>query len=235
MALHVLSPREVQVAGIGDHADGGDLFLRARPSGASWLLRYTSPSGRRRDMGLGVAHQDTMTAAGESLRLARERAKRARDDLAAGRDLIDAKRAARQADAQKAANTKAQRKTEILTLARVARTYHERAIEPAMNAKYSEVWIGSLECHVPASIWNKPIAEVGAVELFEAMAKVKRVLPETADRVRRRLAAVFDDAIFFGRCGINPAGAIRRSERTTVRGMCRASFSTWANDNAIAC
>jgi integrase len=59
-------------------------------------------------------------------------------------------------------------------------------------------------------IGNKPIAEVGAVELFEALARVKRTLPETANRVRRRLAAVFDDAIFFGHCTVNPAGAIRR-------------------------
>jgi integrase len=210
MPLHVMSPREVQVASIGDHNDGGGLFLRVRESGASWLLRYTSPSGRRRDMGLGVAYRDTMPAAGESLRLARDKAKRARDDLASGRDPIDAKRAARHADAQKAAHAKAQRKSEFLTLARAARAYHERAIEPSMNTKYSEVWIRSLECHVPPAIWNKPIAEIGTVELFEALAKVKRKVPETADRVRRRLAAVFDDANFFGHCAVNPASAIRR-------------------------
>ncbi len=210
MPLHLLSPREVQVAGLGDHGDGGGLFLRIKRSGASWVLRYTSPAGRRRDMGLGVAHRDTMPAAGESLRLAREKAKRGRDELAAGRDPIDAKRAARQADAEKRAGAKAQRKAEHLTLARAAHAYHERAIEPAMNTKYSQVWIRSLECHVPSAIWNRPIAEVGAVELFEALAKVKRALPETADRVRRRLGAVFDDAIFFGHCTVNPAGAIRR-------------------------
>src|SRR5882762_10405971 len=219
MPLHVLSPREVQAAGSGDHADGGGLFLRVKESNANWLLRYTSPSGRRRDMGLGVAHRDTMPAAGESLRLAREKAKRARDDLAAGRDPIDAKRAARRADAERTAGARAQRKAEALTLARVARAYHERAIEPGMNAKYSEVWIRSLECHVPPAIWNKPVAEVGAVELFEALAKVKRVLPETANRVRRRLAAAFDDAIFFGHCTVNPAGAIRR-KLTEVAARC---------------
>ena len=136
MPLHVLSPREVQAAGSGDHADGGGLFLRVKESNANWLLRYTSPSGRRRDMGLGVAHRDTMPAAGESLRLAREKAKRARDDLAAGRDPIDAKRAARRADAERTAGAKAQRKAEALTLARVARAYkrarhrtrHERQV-----------------------------------------------------------------------------------------------------------
>jgi integrase len=234
MPLHVLSPREVQVAGSGDHADGGGLFLRVKESNANWLLRYTSPSGRRRDMGLGVAHRDTMPAAGESLRLAREKAKRARDDLAAGRDPIDAKRAARRADAERTADAKAQRKAEHLTLARVARAYHERAIEPGMNAKYSEVWIRSLECHVPPAIWNKPVAEVGAVELFEALAKVKRVLPETANRVRRRLAAVFDDAIFFGHCAVNPAAAIRRKMAEIAAGKQSANLRALPYDQVPA-
>jgi len=234
MPLHVLSPREVQAAGSGDHADGGGLFLRVKESNANWLLRYTSPSGRRRDMGLGVAHRDTMPAAGESLRLAREKAKRARDDLAAGRDPIDAKRAARRADAERTAGAKAQRKAEALTLARVARAYHERAIEPGMNAKYSEVWIRSLECHVPPAIWNKPVAEVGAVELFEALAKVKRVLPETANRVRRRLAAAFDDAIFFGHCTVNPAGAIRRKLTEVAAGKESANLRALPYDQVPA-
>src|SRR5882762_1544219 len=234
MPLHVLSPREVQAAGSGDHADGGGLFLRVKESNANWLLRYTSPSGRRRDMGLGVAHRDTMPAAGESLRLAREKAKRARDDLAAGRDPIDAKRAARRADAERTAGARAQRKAEALTLARVARAYHERAIEPGMNAKYSEVWIRSLECHVPPAIWNKPVAEVGAVELFEALAKVKRVLPETANRVRRRLAAAFDDAIFFGHCTVNPAGAIRRKLTEVAAGKESANLRALPYDQVPA-
>jgi integrase len=72
------------------------------------------------------------------------------------------------------------------------------------------VWIASLERHMPSEIWYKPIAEVGAVELYEALAAVKRELPETADRMRRRLAAVFDDAMFFGFCAGNPADTIRR-------------------------
>lgn len=210
VALHVLTARVVETAGDGDHADGGGLILRVRGSRANWVFRFTSPSGRRRDAGFGAAHRDSTKEAGESLRLAREKAKHARDALAAGRDPLDDKRARRKADADKAAAKKAAAKAEATTLARCAREYHERAIEPKMNAKYSEVWIRSLECHVPPAIWHKPIAEVNPVELFGALAKVKRALPETADRVRRRLAAVFDDAMFYGRCTMNPANAIRR-------------------------
>src|SRR5207245_7594557 len=105
---------------------------------------------------------------------------------------------------------KAQREAQHMTLARYARRYHETQIEPKFNPKYASVWIASLERHMPSELWYKPIARVGAVELYEALAAVKRKLPETADRMRRRLAAVFDDAVFFGRCASNPADTIRR-------------------------
>ena len=103
-----------------------------------------------------------------------------------------------------------------------------------MNAKYSEVWIRSLECHVPPAIWNKPVAEIGAVELFEALAKVKRTLPQTANRVRRRLAAAFDDAIFFGHCTVNPAGAIRRKLTEVAAGKESANLRALPYDQVPA-
>ena len=210
MALHVLSPRTVQTAGDGDHPDGEGLILRVRGERAAWVFRFTSPAGRRRDAGFGSAARDTLKAAGESLVLARQKAKAAREALAAGRDPLDEKKARRQAEAAKRAAARSAQRAEIATLARCARDFHARAIEGRMNGKYAAVWLQSLELHVPDRIWNKPIAEVGPVELYEALATVREKLPETADRVRRRLAAVFDDAIFFGRCSINPADAIRR-------------------------
>lgn len=210
MALQILSPREVQTAADGDHADGGGLMLRVRGTRANWVFRFTAPDGRRRDAGFGTAHRSSIPAAGESLRLARERARHARDMLAAGVDPLEKKQTDRRTAAEEVAAKKTARKMEATTLARCAREYHGRAIEPNMNAKYSAVWIASLENHVPQAIWHKPIAEITPVALFEALAKVKRTRAETADRVRRRLAAVFDDAIFFGRCALNPANAIRR-------------------------
>lgn len=55
--LHLLTVREVQTAPEGDHTDGGGLMLRVRGDSASWVLRYTAISGRRREMGLGVAQR----------------------------------------------------------------------------------------------------------------------------------------------------------------------------------
>ena len=210
MPLHLLSPREVQVARDGDHPDGGGLLLRVRGRRAVWVFRYTSAAGRRRDAGFGIVHRDSMSEAGESLRQARDRARRARDSLAAGIDFLDQKRSERGAVVKDRAAAKAQREAQQMTLARYARRYHETQIEPKFNPKYASVWIASLERHMPSEIWYKPIAQVGAVELYQALAAVKRELPETADRMRRRLAAVFDDAVFFGCCASNPADTIRR-------------------------
>lgn len=61
--LQILTTREVQAAREGDHSDGGGLILRVRGTSASWVLRYTSPTGRRREMGLGIAHRGTRAGA----------------------------------------------------------------------------------------------------------------------------------------------------------------------------
>jgi hypothetical protein len=62
MPRHVLSARQVQTAR-RDLSDGGGLILRVKPNGASWTLRYTSPSGRRREFGLGRVVRDSLEAA----------------------------------------------------------------------------------------------------------------------------------------------------------------------------
>ena len=185
-------------------------MLRVRGTRAVWVFRYTSPRGRRRDAGFGVVHRDSLSEAGESVRRARERVRQAHDSLAAGIDFLDQKKSDREAVAQECAAARAHRAAQQTTLARYTRRYHETQIEPNFNPKYASVWIASLERHVPSQIWHKPIADVGTVELYEALAAVKRELPETADRMRRRLAAVFDEAMFFGVCTSNPANTIRR-------------------------
>jgi hypothetical protein len=73
--LHFLTVREVQSAPDGDRSDGGGLILRVRGTSASWVLRYTSPAGRRREMGLGVARRGSSGETGESLTLARRLAR----------------------------------------------------------------------------------------------------------------------------------------------------------------
>lgn len=224
--LHLLTVREVQAAGDGDHSDGGGLMLRVRASSASWVLRYTAPSGRRREMGLGPARRSNSATAGESLTTARRLAREARDQVQAGADPIEERGRRRTAASQADAAAKAEKKRRSLTLARAARDYHERVIEPRLSAKHAAQWLASLENHVPPEIWHKPVDKVEAPELLAALAAVKpherarnvngKTLPETLRRIRQRLDAVFEDAIFHSRCSTNPAAAIRRKMREVM-------------------
>ena len=128
---------------------------------------------------------------------------------------------------QEAERAKANRERESWTLARCARDYHERVIEPSRTEKHAAQWISSLENHIPPALWNKPIEEIGAPELLAALTAIKpherarnlkaddRVL-ETTRRIRQRLDAVFEDAIFHGKCSGNPAAAIRRKMRESM-------------------
>jgi integrase len=216
----------VQAAKDGDHSDGGGLLLRVRGESAAWVFRYTAPSGRRREMGLGVAHRGSTAQAGDTLTAARDKAHDARQLLRDGTDPLDAKEQRREALREAEAATKAQKARERWTLARCARDYHERTIEPTKTAKHAAQWIASLENHVPASVWHKPIADIEPPELLEAFSQVKPherarrhkgdTMPETLQRMRQRLDAVFEDAIFHRRCTSNPAAAIRRKMRETL-------------------
>ena len=221
-ALHLLSVRELQSAGEGDHSDGGGLLLRVRGESASWVLRYTASTGRRREMGLGIVRRDNPKQTGDSLTAARELAHVAREQLKRGVDPIDDRERRREADRSAEQAKKVDKARERLTLARAARDYHERVIEPRLTSKHAAQWINSLEHHVPAETWHKSIADIGAPELLAALSGVRALadagtrVPETLSRVRQRLDAVFEDAVFHGRCTSNPAAAIRRKMRETL-------------------
>lgn len=236
MALHTMSAREVETAAEGSRADGGGLFLVVTPTGANWVFRYTAPSGNRREMGLGPCARDSRAAAGESLSLARTSAARARALLAEGRDPIDERRALREAEVAKVEARKAERAADHWTLARCARDYHQRVIEPGRSAKHAAQWIASLENHIPARLWHQPIAMIEPPELLRALNSVKpherarrltadHRLPETVQRMRQRLDAIFEDAIFHRRAATNPAAAIKRKMRETMPARSRGEFA----------
>jgi integrase len=214
--LHLLSALEVLHAGDGDLTDGGGLLLRVRAESASWVFRYTAATGKRREMGLGIAHRGNQKHAGASLELARELAGDARRMLKQRSDPIDDRQRMRDAERDKLERQKADKGRERRTLARVARDYHERVIEPSRTTKHGAQWIQSLELHVPAGTWHKPIDGVTAPELLDVMLKLQRQIPETASRVRQRLDAIFEDAMFHGYCASNPAAAIRRKLREAL-------------------
>lgn len=210
MSRNLLRPMQVQAAADGDHADGDGLFLRVSKGRASFLFRFTSPAGRRREMGLGLAARNSLTEAGKSLATARDAADESRALLRRGLDPLE-ERARIRAAAQASEHTsKAAAKAERLTLARAARDYHARIIEPSRSDKHGAQWIASLESNVPPAIWHAPLVSITGPLLLDALLPLFARVPETARRVRQRLEATFDDAEFRGHCSGNPARAIRR-------------------------
>lgn len=217
-ALHRLTARQVHEAGDGEHYDGGSLLLRVSDGAAQWVFRYTSAAGRRRQMGLGPCPRANLAQTGQSLTAARDAAHQARELLRRGIDPID-QRAQQRDEARQADELQRHaRQRERWTLARCARDYHERVIEPNRTTKHSAQWIASLENHVPAALWHAPIDGITAPELLQALTAVRphqrarthKALDETVRRVRQRLEAVFEDAQFHGRCTTNPAAAVKR-------------------------
>jgi len=191
--LHPLTVREVQTAPEGDHSDGGGLLLRVRGESASCVLRYTAESGRRREMGLGLARRGSPAQAGDSITGVRKEAQKARELLLEGVDPIDERDRRREAAKLAETETKMVKARERLTLARVARDYHERAVEPRLTAKHGAQWIASLENHVPASVWHAPIADVTAPMLLQALSGV-RVLDDKSEHVPRLCSASASDS-----------------------------------------
>ena len=213
--LHLLTVREVFHAQAGDYSDGAGLRLQVDAHGARWIFRFTSPDGARREMGLGGCERVSMRTAGASLTAARAAAAKARAMLAEvpPRDPIEERKGTRALAQAATRAAKAERAQSQATLARVARSYHERVIEPSRSAKHGAEWIRSLERLMPTALWHAPIASIEAPALLDAMADLYQRVPETASRIRQRLEAVFDDAVFRGMCAKNPAAAIKRKVR----------------------
>jgi hypothetical protein len=202
--IHLLTAKEIEKAGDGDHNDGGGLVLRVRGTSATWVFRFTSPSGLRREMGLGTAYRNNAQASGKSVVEAREKAEKQRRLLRDDKDPIAERKQKRAEERAKHEARKQEAKAERTTLARVARAYHEEVIERSRSDKHAAQWIQSLETHVPADIWLKPVDAVSAPELHSYFIDITLRLPETGNRIVQRLCRVFADAEFRRQCVGNP-------------------------------
>lgn len=209
-----LDPHTVSTSGDGDHLDGSGLLLRVRAPHASWVYRFTAPSGKRREMGLGVCDRSDFGCIARSLDKARSAAEMARGLLKQGFDPIDRRNDIKaECRAQASQSQQAAAKRKHWTLARCARQYHEQFIEPKRSAKHAAQWIASLENHIPDSIWHSPIHRITAPCLWAAISSIRPLetarnvggLSETMRRLQQRLKVVFTDAIFRDVCTDNPA------------------------------
>lgn len=164
---------------------------------ASWILRKRI-ADRRVDIGLGG--YPTIT-----LEQARERARKALDDIDAGTHPLDAKRAARDAvraadDALRAAEAKRK------TFDEAAIAAHRAKSPEFKNAKHSAQWINTLRTYASPHIGAMAVGDIGLPDIVSVLQPIWLEKPETATRVRQRLEAVLAWATVAGyRSGDNPA------------------------------
>ena len=167
-----LTAMKVKTAKPGRHADGKGLYLLVKPSGAkSWVLRIVV-NGRRRDFGLGPV--DLI-----SLEAARDKALEGRKMVRAGFDpSLEWKRAP----------------NAVPTFEAAARRYHDNVKQGWKNGKHGAQWLSTLEAHAFPEIGQLPVNQVDAAAIQRVLLPIWLTVPETARRVRQRVAAVLDFA-----------------------------------------
>jgi integrase len=181
-------------------SDGGGTYLLITPDGGRyWRLDYRF-AGKRRTLALGI--YPTV-----SLASARARREDARALLANGLDPSAAKKAAKRAASVASENT-------FEAVAREWVASQRKRLAP----KYWALLLARLEGDIFPQIGSRPIAEIDAPELLEALTKVEnRGVIETARRLRQTCGQVFRYAIATGRAKYDPSADLRGALRSSGR------------------
>lgn len=174
------------IAQPGRYSDGDGLSLEVRgPGKGSWVLRVQA-GGKRREINLGSLKSMTLADA-------RQAAYETRRQLAQGIDPI------------------AERKKERLlipTFEEAAKLVHEEHKAGWKNGKHQIQWLSTLEAYAYPTFGNRPVSEVEAPAIRDALAAIWLSKPETARRVRQRIGTVLDWAYVKG---FRPSEAPMRS------------------------
>ncbi|QPC90294.1 site-specific integrase [Mesorhizobium sp. INR15] len=179
MARNKLSETRIRTLPIGIHSDGDGLFLRVRKEGSRQWFFIFRRGDKRQELGLGGYGQGTAPV---SLALAREKAEAIRQRLARGEDLGG-------------------RKTFVEVMDDVL-VVKEASFK---NAKHKAQWVMTLQNYAKP-LHKKSIHEITRDDVVETLKPIWTTIPETADRLRMRIAAVIDHAKARGLyVGDNPA------------------------------
>jgi integrase len=170
--------------------DSGGLYLELGPAGGKyWRWKYRF-AGKEKRLAFGV-YPDV------SLKAAREKRDNARQQLAAGIDPGEARKAEKQAQAGAEA------------LEAVAREWH---------AKFSPSWVPShgdrilrrLENDVFPWVGKRPISDIRAPEVLALLRRIEsRGALETAHRAMQNCGQIFRYAVATGRAERDPTGDLR--------------------------
>lgn len=192
--LNLLAAVAINKLGEGWHADGGNLYLFVRGESRTWVFRYTSPEGKRRNMGLGSSKSVTLARARELAAAYRGQVK----DKLAPVDPIETTKAA-----------KAQRGVEQakrMTFKECAEAYIEANRAGWKNAKHAAQWGSTLTNYAYPVIGDTPVALVETPLIVKILQPIWTTKTETASRLRGRIENVLDWAKVSGfRKEDNPA------------------------------
>ncbi|MCP4316232.1 MAG: integrase arm-type DNA-binding domain-containing protein [Hyphomicrobiales bacterium] len=162
--------------------DGAGLILNVTATGSkNWIFRYTSKSGKVREMGLGG--YPTIP-----LRKARDRADEYRNMVSDGLD------------------PKQERDRESgKTFGDAADSYYQSMKARWTSAKTRHQWETTLK-ETCKPVRRKPVADVGTDDVLKILTPLWQTTPETARRVRSRIENVLDySKAKHWRSGENPA------------------------------
>jgi integrase len=184
----MLTARQVEtLKNPGRHSAGNNLYLNIAKGGSkSWVFFYRSPSGRRREMGLG-------SIAKVSLANARKKAQDANRLLSEGIDPLVAERAS------KAANSR------IQTFGEFADDYMKLHLPKFRNDKHKAQWQMTLREYCKP-LRSMPVNAIDTEAILKVLRPIWLTKPETASRIRGRIENILDAARAQGlRDGDNPA------------------------------
>lgn len=171
--------------------DGGGLYLLLTPSGKYWRYRYRF-YGKERTLALGVYPE-------VGLKSARHAHREAKVMLGNGIDPITNKKRLKSEKRAMLGNT----------FAEIAREWHELKLPEWKNAKHAQQVINTLETYAFPLIGHIPVSAILPLSVFDVLKSVSDK-PETANRLKQRINAVFEHAILTGRATFNPAASMPR-------------------------
>ncbi|NMM04765.1 site-specific integrase [Polaromonas sp.] len=163
----------------GHHAVGGvsGLYLYVNDSGArAWVLR-TMVGNKRRHMGLGGFPDVTLAQA-------REKARKAKDEIAQGIDPIVQRKAA-------TSQLQAQQATEK-TFRQASEGYIAAHGDTWRNPKHRAQWAATLETYAFPVMGNLLVKDVAQEHVLSALEPIWKTKNETASRLRGRIESVLD-------------------------------------------
>jgi integrase len=180
IAKRLPSAREIDaLSEPGRYAVGHGVYLQISTpwKTRAWVFRYMR-DGKAHHMGLGSAEYITLAQA-------REKGYALRQQLILnGVDPLEAKRGAATARATASVRQK--------TFRQITLAYIEAHEDQWRGTGSRQQWMQSLEKHALPKIGSMPIADIDVTAILSVLDPIARKIPETAARVRRRIAAILD-------------------------------------------